>query len=145
MIHRINVNNYVTVRLTADGRATVVRRRAEWSSREHVPAVGEPWRVQLWCLLDDLGPDVWRMGSSPYLVDNVIEWAPTPDTTPNPMPAPALGMRVWTHRESDGTMMIGKIDVESTMPDETWTDYIYERDTIDIITDFRTGEVLWRR
>lgn len=66
-----------------------------------------------------------------------------------PLPAPALGMRVWTvhNVESASGAMSRRTEAfsiaEMSDGDEwtAWTAPAY----IDLITDYRTGEVLWRR
>lgn len=68
---------------------------------------------------------------------------------PTPMPAPALGMRAWYSRPvcREGQRESDSRDVSYARPGLTWCDLVGDNRVadIDIITDFRTGEVLWRR
>lgn len=71
------------------------------------------------------------------------------DADANPMPAPALGMRAWYSRplSREGERESDSREVSYARPGLTWHDFVgeYRVPDIDIITDFRTGEVLWRR
>ena len=69
---------------------------------------------------------------------------------PTPPPAPALGMRVWyTRPASDGDYRaLVSLDITNTsFCGCPWKDIVggYRVADITHITDFRTGEVLWRR
>ena len=68
---------------------------------------------------------------------------------PTPPPAPALGMRVWYTRplSREGEREMADREVRHICPDLTWADLVgeYRVPDIDLITDYRTGEVLWRR
>ena len=69
---------------------------------------------------------------------------------PTPLPAPALGMRVWyTRPASDGDYRaLVSLDITNTsFCGCPWKDIVggYRVADITHITDFRTGEVLWRR
>ena len=71
-------------------------------------------------------------------------------TYPKEPPPPALGMRVWYTRplRRDGEFAVDSRDVKFVYPEPcTWADLIGEERVpdIDIITDFRTNEILWRR
>ena len=76
--------------------------------------------------------------------------AVAPETIdPTPMPAPALGMRVWYSRPltRGGEHQLLHRNVEHICHGLTWLDLIGEDRVADItlVVDFRTGEVLWRR
>lgn len=69
---------------------------------------------------------------------------------PTPMPAPALGMRVWIDAVAvaSGVSYTTSVDVHEIMPGSgptRWDCVVRDPTTITIITDFRTNEVLWRR
>jgi hypothetical protein len=69
---------------------------------------------------------------------------------PTPMPAPALGMRVWIEAKSStsGVAYTTSVDVREILPDSgpmRWDAVVRDPTTITLITDFRSGEVLWRR
>jgi hypothetical protein len=65
---------------------------------------------------------------------------------PTPMPAPALGMRAWFTRLEGATTFVDSIEVRGAGREpRAWAERVSDVDTIDLITDFRTGEVLWRR
>lgn len=66
---------------------------------------------------------------------------------PTPLPAPALGMQAWWSKARlEGVTFLLDTKIDVRRPDcETWSDYGADPDTIDLITDYRTGEVLWRR
>lgn len=78
----------------------------------------------------------WRNANCPLYAD------------PTPLPAPALGMRVWrvVHDEHDGCRRrtLGGVDISVLTDGPTKTRWT-SPETIDLITDYRTGEVLWRR
>jgi hypothetical protein len=76
----------------------------------------------------------WRAIKSPLYAD------------PTPLPAPALGMRVWYTRNEGESTFTDSIDVRASgASDRSWEDRLRPGDTINLIVDFRTGEVLWRR
>lgn len=78
--------------------------------------------------------EAWRRAGAP------------PYTDPTPLPAPALGMRVWTVGGGDGeTWLREPVTINYVRPGAAWSDYVKFVDEIALITDFRTGEVLWRR
>lgn len=67
---------------------------------------------------------------------------------PTPMPAPALGMRAYgTYPpEPNGTATLTESDdIYHLKPGAEWCDYFDPAARIDLIVDFRTREVLWRR
>lgn len=66
---------------------------------------------------------------------------------PTPMPAPALGMRVWTSADggNDRRIQMPPFEIRHWYPGVVWDEYTLNTGIIDLITDFRTGEVLWRR
>lgn len=74
-----------------------------------------------------------------YPVDDVCK--------PTPLPAPALGMRVWYEvRSSQEHIRTQAQDVNPWREGATWADYLaYDPACVALITDYRTGEVLWRR
>lgn len=62
---------------------------------------------------------------------------------PTPLPAPALGMRVWFTTRVETSSYTDSFDVRSGPPKE-WGDALKGVEFTHIV-DFRTGEVLWRR
>lgn len=67
---------------------------------------------------------------------------------PAPMPPPALGMRAYgTYPpERDGTVSLTESDdIYHLKPGAEWCDYLDPAARVDLIVDFRTREVLWRR
>lgn len=71
--------------------------------------------------------------------------AVAPETIdPTPMPAPALGMRVWCVGGPDANIQRPAVDVVIVRKSAVWSDYV-DSENITLITDFRTGEVLWRK
>ena len=73
----------------------------------------------------------------------------TTTADPAPMPEPALGMCAWYSRplSENGGRESARRSVDYIRPDLTWRDLVgeYRIPDIDLITDFRTGEVIWRR
>ena len=65
------------------------------------------------------------------------------DADPQPLPAPALGMRVWFTTRVETSSYTDSFDVRSGPPKE-WGDALKGVEFTHIV-DFRTGEVLWRR
>lgn len=65
---------------------------------------------------------------------------------PTPLPAPALGMRVWSswHVPPGKSGCYPPLDIDTVVDGAPWDAYV-DPAFIDVITDFRTGEVLWRR
>ena len=70
-----------------------------------------------------------------------------PPADPTPLPAPALGMRAWREiHDANGLVRSPRpYDITELRPDETWLSFFDDTSEIGAITDFRTGEVLWRR
>lgn len=69
-----------------------------------------------------------------------------PPADPTPLPAPALGMRVWWHETtSNGDVLVDSRDIRALRPTDTWASILHDRYVVNVITDFRTGETLWRR
>jgi hypothetical protein len=75
--------------------------------------------------------EAWRRAGAP------------PYTDPTPLPAPALGMRVWFTTRVETSSYTDSFDVRSGPPKE-WGDALKGVEFTHIV-DFRTGEVLWRR
>jgi hypothetical protein len=64
-------------------------------------------------------------------------------TDPTPLPAPALGMRVWFTTRVETSSYTDSFDVRSGPPKE-WGDALKGVEFTHIV-DFRTDEVIWRR
>lgn len=64
-----------------------------------------------------------------------------------PLPAPALGMRVWTVGGGDGeTWLREPVTINYVRPGATWSDYVKFVDEIALITNYCKGDiVLWER
>lgn len=85
--------------------------------------------------IGELFPE-WRNLGSPLYV------------APTPLPAPALGMRVWTETAPlPGKRQTRHEDIEWLKDgDRTWGEgTMPPAAEVAIITDYRTGDVLWRR
>ena len=68
-------------------------------------------------------------------------------TDPTPLPAPALGMRVWTVGGGDGeTWLREPVTINYVRPGAAWSDYVKFVDEIALITNYCKGDiVLWER
>jgi len=79
-----------------------------------------------------------------------VEWARSGFlryADPTPLPAPALGMRVWTVGGGDGeTWLREPVTINYVRPGATWSDYVKFVDEIALITNYCKGDiVLWER
>lgn len=79
--------------------------------------------------------EAWRTAGFPLYAD------------PTPLPAPALGMRVWTVGGGDGeTWLREPVTINYVRPGATWSDYVKFVDEIALITNHCKGDiVLWER
>ena len=90
----------------------------------------------------------WRAAGSPRDADPPIEvGVHCIVVDPTPLPAPALGMRVWTVGGGDGeTWLREPVTINYVRPGATWSDYVKFVDEIALITNYCKGDiVLWER
>ena len=65
---------------------------------------------------------------------------------PTPLPAPALGMRVWKRWQEGSFLKTEPYDIKTLLPGAPWADLGFAWDNTDLITAHRKGDiVLWER
>lgn len=104
-----------------------LRAERAYNTEKHMPGDEGP---MISC---DVADDNWKRAGSPIYLD------------PTPLPPPALGMRVWMEGDNGAARATDSQDVKWLRPGETWGGTLPDPDEITLITDYRTGEILWRR